>query len=196
VGARTKARKRALDVLYAADLRGVSARVLLNEAVAAGEEPRGYTVVLVDGVSDRREEIDAILGRYSEAWTVDRMPAVDRNLLRIAVFEVLSGQVDAPVAVSEAVTLAGSLSTDDSPSFVNGVLGKLVEYEPAFAAAVALPVPSDADASGEGDPDDDDADDDDRDEINDDEFSHSTEIIVETDDDDFGDHFKDHSLPS
>lgn len=185
MGARTKARKRALDVLYAADLRGVSARVLLNEAVAGGEEPRDYTVVLVDGVTDRREEIDAILGRYSESWSVDRMPAVDRNLLRIAVFEVLSGQVDAPVAVSEAVSLAASLSTDDSPSFVNGVLGKLVEYEPAFAAAAVV---VDSAAYDEAD------DDDDSDEINDDEFSHNTEIIVETDDDDFGDHFKDHAV--
>jgi N utilization substance protein B len=183
VGARTKARKRALDVLYAADLRGVSARELLNEAVAGGEEPRDYTVVLIDGVTDRREEIDAILGRYSESWSVDRMPAIDRNLLRIAVFEVLSSQVDAPVAVSEAVSMASTLSTDDSSSFVNGVLGKLIEFEPVFAAAVALPVPDDALVEDEGD-----------DEINDSEFSHNTEIVVETDDDDFGDHFKDHAV--
>ena len=133
MGARTKARKRALDVLYAADVRGVSARTLLSEAVAEGEEPRDYTVVLVEGVSERQAEIDAVLGRYSQAWSVDRMPAVDRNLLRIAVFEVLSGQVDAPVAVSEAVTLAATLSTDESPAFVNGVLGALIQHEPAFA---------------------------------------------------------------
>ena len=176
MGARTKARKSALDVLYAADVRGVPARELLSEPSISGNQARPYTVVLVEGVTDRCDEIDALLGRYSTGWDVDRMPAIDRNLLRIAVFEVVSGQVDAPVAVSEAVALSRQLSTDDSPAFVNGVLGALIASEPAFTAVAVV--------------DDDVAfDDDDADEVVlDADFSQNTEIVVE--DDDFGPHYK------
>lgn len=133
MGARTKARKSALDVLYAAEVRGVSARSVLNEPSFSGNELRPYTVLLVEGVADHAVVIDELISRYSREWEIDRMPAIDRNLLRIAVFEIGSGQVDGPVAVDEAVSLAKQLSTDDSPNFVNGVLGALIATEPREA---------------------------------------------------------------
>jgi len=140
VGARTKARKRALDVLYAADVQGVHVRTLLDVAMVNGEVPADYTRTLLEGVASRRDEIDDIIERYSTGWSIDRMPAVDRNLLRVAVFEVLSGQVDAPVAVSEAVALAKRMSTNESPGFINGVMGSLIKSEPAFREINLVPI--------------------------------------------------------
>jgi N utilization substance protein B len=125
--ARSKARKRALDVLYAAELRGQDPVAALESAVAEGEGPTNpYTEALVRGVVEHRERIDELLGQYAEGWTLDRMPAVDRNALRIGAFELLySEDVPDAVAVSEAVALVRNLSTDESPSFVNGVLGSM-----------------------------------------------------------------------
>lgn len=127
MSARTKARKRALDVLYASDLRRESPVVALERAVADGEGPTNdYTSVLVRGVEDHRDRIDELLARYSEGWTLERMPAVDRNVLRLGVFELLwVDDVPDAVAVSEAMALVRSLSTDESPQFVNGVLGTI-----------------------------------------------------------------------
>jgi N utilization substance protein B len=127
VGARSKARKRALDVLYAAELRGQDPVAALESAVAEGEGPTNpYTEALVRGVVEHRERIDELLGQYAEGWTLDRMPAVDRNALRIGAFELLySEDVPDAVAGSEAVALVRNLSTDESPSFVNGVLGSM-----------------------------------------------------------------------
>lgn len=127
MSARTKARKRALDVLYASDLRSESPVVALERAVADGEGPTNdYTSVLVRGVEEHRERIDELLARYSEGWTLERMPAVDRNVLRLGVFELLwVDDVPDAVAVSEAMSLVRSLSTDESPQFVNGVLGTI-----------------------------------------------------------------------
>lgn len=126
--ARSKARKRALDVLYAAEMRGEDAVAALEAAVAAGEGPTNpYTETLVRGVSERRERIDQILADYAQGWTLERMPAVDRTALRIGAYELLYVEdVPHPVAVSEAVALVRNLSTDDSPSFVNGVLGSML----------------------------------------------------------------------
>jgi N utilization substance protein B len=126
--ARSKARKRALDVLYAADLRDQDPVEALDAAIADGEAPTNpYTETLVRGVSQHRARIDELLGQYAEAWTLDRMPAVDRAALRIGAFELLyADEVPHPVAVSEAVALVRNLSTDDSPSFVNGVLGAML----------------------------------------------------------------------
>jgi N utilization substance protein B len=126
--ARSKARKRALDVLYAAELRGEDAVDALEAAVAAGEGPTNpYTETLVRGVSEHRERIDQILTDYAQGWTLERMPAVDRTALRIGAYELLYVEdVPHPVAVSEAVALVRNLSTDDSPSFVNGVLGSML----------------------------------------------------------------------
>lgn len=126
-GARTRARKRAVNMLYAADLRGESAVEALESAVAAGEgPPHPYTAVLVRGVSAHLAEIDEVLGRYSTGWSVDRMPAVDRSVLRLAVWELLhADDVPGHVAVTEAVALVAELSTDESPQFVNGLLGAI-----------------------------------------------------------------------
>jgi N utilization substance protein B len=126
--ARSKARKRALDVLYAAEMRGEQPVEALDAAIAAGEGPTNpYTETLVRGVTEHRERIDELLGQYAQGWTLDRMPAVDRTALRIGVFELLYvDDVPPAVAVSEAVALVRDLSTDDSPAYVNGVLGSML----------------------------------------------------------------------
>lgn len=125
--ARSKARKRALDVLFAAEARDVSPNDLLDQAIAEGDAPtNAYTVTLVRGVAAQRERIDGLLSKYSKEWSLERMPAVDRNVLRLGVWELLYAE-DVPdaVAVSEAVALVRDLSTDESPQFVNGVLGAI-----------------------------------------------------------------------
>jgi N utilization substance protein B len=126
--ARSKARKRALDVLYAAELRGDDAVAALDAAIAEGEGPTNpYTDTLVRGVTEHRPRIDEVLAAYAQGWSLDRMPAVDRTALRIGAFELLFvDDVPPAVAVSEAVALVRNLSTDDSPSFVNGVLGSML----------------------------------------------------------------------
>jgi N utilization substance protein B len=125
--ARGKARKRALDVLYEADLRGVDPVTTMAVRLAQADPPvPEYTVELVEGVTARRARIDELIATYSEGWTLDRMPPVDRNLLRLAIFELLwCDSVPDAVAISEAVALATDLSTDESPRFVNGLLGRL-----------------------------------------------------------------------
>lgn len=128
MAARTKARKRALDVLFAADVRGESATEALDRAIAEGEGPTNdYTSVLVRGVEEHRARIDEVLAEYAEGWTLQRMPAVDRNVLRLGVWELLwADDVPGAVAISEAMTLVTELSTDESPQFVNGVLGAVL----------------------------------------------------------------------
>jgi N utilization substance protein B len=128
MAARSKARKRALDLLYASDLRRESATVALDRAIEEGDSPtNAYTADLVRGVVEHLARIDEVLASYSEGWTLDRMPAVDRSLLRLGAYEVLYGAgVPGPVAVSEAVALAQDLSTDESPGFVNGILGAVL----------------------------------------------------------------------
>ena len=128
MGARSKARKRAVDILFEADLRGLDPSALIAERVGAPELPpvSDYTVSLVHGVVAHQEDIDRLLAEHARGWTVARMPAVDRAVLRLGVFELLfSDEVDDAVAIDEAIELARSLSTDDSPRFVNGVLGAL-----------------------------------------------------------------------
>ena len=128
MSARTKARKRALDVLFASELRSENPVVALDRSEADGEGPtNAYTTTLVHGVFEHRREIDDVLSSYSEGWTLDRMPAVDRNVLRLGAYEVLYvDDVPDSVAVSEAINLVRELSTDESPSFVAGVLGHIV----------------------------------------------------------------------
>jgi len=127
MGARSKARKRALDLLYAAELRGEGADDALDRAIAEGEGPSNdYTVVLVRGVVEHASRIDELLATYSEGWTLDRMPAVDRNVLRLGVYELLyEDDIPDTVAVTEAMALVRELSTDESPPFVNGILGNI-----------------------------------------------------------------------
>ena len=127
MAARSKARKRALDILYAADLRGESGVEALERVTADDGAPTNdYTGVLVRGVEEHRARIDELLASYSEGWTLARMPAVDRNVLRLGLWEMLyADDVPDAVAVSEAMALVRDLSTDESPQFVNGILGNL-----------------------------------------------------------------------
>lgn len=134
MAARSKARKRALDLLFEADQRGTDVTDLLALRLAAADPPLGeYAVTLVEGVQGHRERIDELLSTYSQGWELSRMPAVDRQILRLATYELLwADDVPDAVAVDEAVELAKSLSTDDSPAFVNGLLGRLVRLKPTL----------------------------------------------------------------
>lgn len=135
MAARSKARKRAVDVLYESDLRGVAAMDVLKDRLALADPPvSDYTIDLVEGVVGAQERIDDILTRYAEGWTLERMPGVDKAILRLGVFELL-WRTDVPpaVAIDEAVELAKSLSTDESPRFINGVLARVLRDEPATA---------------------------------------------------------------
>ncbi len=141
MGARSKARKRALDVLFESEQRGMPPLELLQQRLAStnpadpGAAPMPqFAVELVELVVAHAERVDEVLATYSQGWTVDRMPDVDRAVLRLGVAEVLWGEVDGPVAVDEAVDLARELSTDDSPAFVNGVLGRVLSMRPALIA--------------------------------------------------------------
>jgi N utilization substance protein B len=135
MAARSKARKRALDLLFECDTRDVMPTELLDERVATADPPvNEHTVVLVRGVAENIRRIDDLLSTYAQGWTLDRMPTVDRNALRIGVYEVLYvDDVPDAVAVSEAMNLVRDLSTDDSPAFVNGVLGNIVRNKPALS---------------------------------------------------------------
>jgi N utilization substance protein B len=130
VGARTKARKRALDVLYEAELRGTDPVATLGERLAQSDPPvPEYAVTLVEGVVANLARIDEVLVSYAAAdWPLERMPAVDRNLLRIGTYELLfRDDVPEGVVISEAVELATSLSTEDSAKFVNGLLARVAQ---------------------------------------------------------------------
>ena len=126
--ARSKARKRALDVLFEADLRGRDVVETLGEWTARADPPvQDYTQSLVTGVAEHRADIDAMLAGYSGDWPLARMPSVDRSILRLAAYELLyCPDVPDAVVIDEAVELAKSLSTDESPGFVNGVLAKVL----------------------------------------------------------------------
>jgi N utilization substance protein B len=133
--ARTKARKRALDVLFETDVRGVPLGETLAERRRNADPPLNpYVTELVEGVVAHQRRIDELLETYAEGWALDRMPAVDRNLLRLGVYELLY-QDDVPdeVAIDEAVTIAAELSTDDSPGFVNGLLERIRSLKPQLA---------------------------------------------------------------
>ena len=134
MGARSKARKRALDVLYEADQRGVAPLDTLRDRLALSDPPvPEYSVRLVEGVVEHLVRIDELLETYAQEWTIDRFPAVDLAVLRIGTFELLwCDDIPDAVAVSEAVELAASLSTDESPAFVNGLLGRLLQLKPAL----------------------------------------------------------------
>lgn len=132
MSARSKARKRAIDILYGADLRELPLRDALTvEAQRAASEPQReaswlYARDIVDGIIDNSEEIDEQIETYAQGWSLARMPAVDRAILRIGVWEILfNDEIPAAVAIDEAVESAKTLSTDDSAGFVNGLLGKI-----------------------------------------------------------------------
>ncbi|MHA7207729.1 transcription antitermination factor NusB [Arthrobacter sp. MDT1-65] len=136
MSARSKARRRALDVLFESEQRDMPAL----EVIRARREKTDmviadYTVDIVEGVLEHQEQIDEFLSTYSQGWTLDRMPAVDLMLLRIGSWELLyNDDVPDGVAVSEAVELAKMLSTDESPKFINGLLGRLQQLKPTLLA--------------------------------------------------------------
>ena len=135
MGARSKARKRALDVLYEAGQRDKDPMATLRERLARSDPPvPEYATELVEGVVTHQERIDELLSTYAEEWTLDRMPPVDLAALRIGTYELLwCDDVPDGVAVAEAVALVSSLSTDDSAGFVNGLLARLQQLKPSLA---------------------------------------------------------------
>jgi N utilization substance protein B len=152
LAARSKARKRALDILFESELRGLPTLELLSERQSTGEVPvQPYAAELVRGVATHSERIDELISWNLVDWTMERLPAVDRNILRIGVYELLwADGVPDGVAISEAVALAQDLSTDNSPSFVNGVLARIKADKPT------LSLDPEASAFSAGDDDDDD----------------------------------------
>jgi N utilization substance protein B len=136
MAARSKARKRALDILFECEVRGLPLGDTLPDRVAAGDPPvNEYTISLIEGVARHQARLDELISTYSEGWSIDRMPAVDRNALRLGLFEVLYAE-DVPdaVAISEAMNLVRDLSTDESPAFVNGVLDSIARNKSQLSA--------------------------------------------------------------
>jgi len=129
VSARSKARKAALDLLYESDIRGRPVSEVLEARLIEVEYPiREFTQSLVAGVAEHRSRIDEIIGMRAKFWDLDRMPVLDRNILRLGAYEILwSTEVPISVAIDEAVELAKTLSTEESPGYVNGVLGAIAE---------------------------------------------------------------------
>ena len=144
VKGRHQARKRAVDVLFEADARGLSpvevveVRTALAQAKPEVASLHPYTVAVARGVSEHSAHIDDLITSHLQGWTLDRLPAVDRAILRVSVWELLyADDVPEPVAVDEAVELAKELSTDESPGFINGVLGQVMLVTPQIRAAAA-----------------------------------------------------------
>ena len=134
MSARSKARKRALDFLYEGDIKRADAVELfkLRGATELSQEP--YVMVLLAGVAEHINKIDELIITYAQGWDMDRMPPIDRNILRIAIYEILwESAVDLQVACDEAVELAKSLSTDESSSYINGVLGRIIKLKDSIA---------------------------------------------------------------
>jgi N utilization substance protein B len=125
--ARSKSRKGALDLLYEADIRNQSAVAIHDERKSEADVLiRDYTSLLLRGVTDNRRKIDELISTYAEGWDMDRMPAVDRNILRIGIFELLwCHDIPDSVAINESLELAKTLSTDESAGYVNGILGRI-----------------------------------------------------------------------
>jgi transcription antitermination protein NusB len=141
---RHQARKRAVDLLFEAEARGLTPAEVADGRNALAEQQAGvtplnpYTVTVARGVTQHAAHIDDLISAHLQGWTLDRLPAVDRAILRVAVWELLhADDVPEPVAVDEAVELAKKLSTDESPGFVNGVLGQIMLVTPQIRAAAA-----------------------------------------------------------
>ena len=135
MSARSKARKQALDLLYETDIRGTELVKTLEERDIPADGPdarpiREYTRELVNGVSDNRRKIDELITTYAQGWDMDRLPAVDRNILRLGIYEILwSNSVPTSVAIDEALDLAKELSSDDSSKYIHGVLGRIASIK-------------------------------------------------------------------
>ena len=139
MSARSKARKQSLDLLYEADIRGASALDLLTlrDVVEDGPDARPireFTRELITGVSDNKRKIDELITTYAQGWDMDRLPAVDRNILRIGIYEIVwSTDLDDGIAIDEALTLAKELSTDESAGYIHGVLGRISSIKESIA---------------------------------------------------------------
>lgn len=134
MSARSKARKRALDFLYEAEIKKAKAVDLFLSRGSSELSQETYVQVLLSGVDEHLVKIDELITTYAQDWDMDRMPAVDRNILRIAIFEILwVAEVDLKIACDEAVELAKSLSTDESSNYINGVLGRIVKLKDSIA---------------------------------------------------------------
>ena len=135
MSARSKARKQALDLLYEADIRGTNAveTLITRDIPAEGPDARPireYTRELINGVSEHRRKIDELITTYAQGWDMDRLPAVDRNILRLGIYEILwSNAVPTSVAIDEALDLARELSSDDSSKYIHGVLGRIASIK-------------------------------------------------------------------
>jgi transcription antitermination protein NusB len=155
VKGRHQARKRAVDLLFEAEARGLSpveiveVRTALTEAKQDVAALNPYTETVARGVGEHTAHIDDLISSHLQGWTLDRLPAVDRAILRVAVWELLHAEdVPEPVAVDEAVQLAKELSTDESPSFINGVLGQVMLVAPQIRAAARAVRPAAAESPG------------------------------------------------
>lgn len=139
MSARSKARKQSLDLLYEADIRGSSAAELmvLRDVVEVGPDARpirDFTKILVTGVSDNKRKIDELIATYAQGWDMDRLPAVDRNILRLGIYEIVwSEDLDDGIAIDEALNLARELSTDESAGYIHGVLGRISSIKESIA---------------------------------------------------------------
>jgi N utilization substance protein B len=135
VSARSKARKQTLDILYEADIRGTLPLDILAVRDVTEEGPdarpiREYTRELITGVTDNRRKIDELIATYAQGWDMDRLPAVDRNIMRLALFEILwSPALDDAIAIDEALSLAKELSTDESSGYIHGVLSRIASLK-------------------------------------------------------------------
>ncbi|MEI6869533.1 MAG: transcription antitermination factor NusB [Actinomycetota bacterium] len=139
MSARSKARKQTLDLLYEADIRSLSATDLLalRDVVEDGPDARPireFTKSLVIGVTENKRKIDELIATYAQGWDMDRLPAVDRNILRLGIFEIVwSADLDDGIAIDEALTLAKELSTDESAGYIHGVLGRISSIKESIA---------------------------------------------------------------
>jgi N utilization substance protein B len=135
VSARGKARKKAIDYLYEADQRALNVLELLANRPVTELSEANYVNQLLRGVSEHREKIDELIITYAQGWEMDRMPVIDRNILRLAIYEIIwNPEVDDQVAAAQAVELAQTLSTDESAKYVNGVLGRIIVLKPVISA--------------------------------------------------------------
>ena len=138
MSARSKARKQSLDLLYEGDIRGLAPLELLTlrDIVEDGPDARPireYTKELIIGIADHRRKIDELISTYAQGWDMDRLPAVDRNILRLGIYEILWTSLDDAIAIDEALDLAKELSTDDSAGYIHGVLGRISAIKESLA---------------------------------------------------------------
>ena len=139
MSARSKARKQTLDLLYEADIRGVSAADLLANRVVTEEGPqdrpiRDFTRDLIAGITANKRKIDELIATYAQGWDMDRLPAVDRNILRLGIYEIVwTPELSESIVIDEALTLAKELSTEESSGYIHGVLGKISQIRESIA---------------------------------------------------------------